>query len=206
MSELRAAAERVRLDAESGERWTATVAGLALVVGLTLLDALWEQELPVARGHRPVPDRAARRPSARPRPSPLAGVASALLSATWNDSELGADYWLRAAVVIAGGGIAVLAARRREHAARAEAIGAQLTAALSNLAEAVVVQDDKQQLLYANEAAAETLGYASAEVLLSTPREQLVADADYFNEDGSPLTARELPDHARGSAARIPAR
>ena len=54
------------------------------------------------------------------------------------------------------------------------------------------------QLLYANEAAAETLGYASAEVLLSTPREQLVADADYFTEDGSPLLPEQLPDHARG--------
>ena len=46
MSELRAAAERVRLDAESGERWTATIAGLALVVGLTLLDALWDKNFP----------------------------------------------------------------------------------------------------------------------------------------------------------------
>ena len=64
----------------------------------------------------------------------------------------------------------MLAARPREQAARAEAIGAQLTAALSNLAEAVIVQDDEQRLLYANEAAAETLGYASAEVLLARRR------------------------------------
>ena len=49
------------------------------------------------------------------------------------------------------------------------------------------------ELLYANEAAAETLGYASAEVLLSTPREQLVADADYFAEDGSPLLPERYP-------------
>ena len=40
-------------------------------------------------------------------------------------------------------------------ATRAEALGAQLTAALSNLAEAVVVQDRKQRLVYANEAAAD---------------------------------------------------
>ena len=59
MSELRAAAERVRLDAEPGERWGATVGGLALVVGLSLVDALWEQELPHGRRHRPVPGRAA---------------------------------------------------------------------------------------------------------------------------------------------------
>src|SRR3954451_937382 len=189
MSELRAAAERVRLD---GERWTATVAGLALVVGLTLLDALWDKDFPslVIIGPFLTSLRAS------PRQTAAVGAlaaASALLGATWNNSELGADYWLRATVVIAGGAIAVLAARRREHTARAEAISAQLTAALSNLAEAVIVQDDEQQLLYANDAAAETLGYASAEVLLTTPREQLVADADYFNEDGSPLLPEDYP-------------
>ncbi len=192
MSELRAAAERVHLDAESGERWTATAAGLALVVGLTLLDALWEKNFPslVVIGPFLASLRASHRQTAV---VAVAASASALLNGIWNDSEFGADYWLRAAVVIAGGAIAVLAARRRENAARAEAIGTQLTAALSNLAEAVIVQDDQQQLLYANDAAAETLGYASAEVLLTTPREQLVADADYFTEDGSPLLPENYP-------------
>ncbi len=70
MSELRAAAERVRLDREPGERWGATIAGLALVVGLTLLDALWDKHFPTAvvigpflaalRAHR-APDRGGRR-------------------------------------------------------------------------------------------------------------------------------------------------
>ena len=55
------------------------------------------------------------------------------------------------------------------------------------------MQDDDQRLLYANDAAAETLGYASAEVLLTTPREELVADADYFGEDGAPLTPETYP-------------
>ena len=48
MSELRAAAERVRLDGEPGERWGATLAGLALVVGLTILDASWDKSFPTA--------------------------------------------------------------------------------------------------------------------------------------------------------------
>ena len=91
MSELRAAAERVRLDAESGERWTATVAGLALVVGLTLLDALWEKNFPslVVIGPFLTSLRANQRQTAAV--AVLASV-SALLSATWNNSELGADY------------------------------------------------------------------------------------------------------------------
>src|SRR3954453_4426905 len=143
MSELRAAAERVRLDAESGERWTATVAGLALVVGLTLLDALWDKNFPslVIIGPFLTSLRATPRQTAA---VAALAAASALLSATWNNSELGADYWLRAAVVVAGGAIAVLAARRREHAARAEAIGVQLTAALSHLAGAGIVPREPQ--------------------------------------------------------------
>ena len=192
MSELRAAAERVRLDGEPGERWGATFAGLALVVGLTILDASWEKSFPSAVVIGPFLTAllASERQTAA---VALAAVASVFLSAIWNDTEIGADYFVRGAVVIAGGAIAVLAAHRRTRATQAEAIGTQLTAALSNLAEAVVVQDDKLQLLYANDAAAETLGYASAEVLLTMPREQLVGDADYFTEDGTPLEQDAYP-------------
>src|SRR3954466_14900006 len=104
MSELRAAAQRGRPHAESGERWTATLAGLGLVLALTLLDALWDKNFPSLVVIGPFLT------SLRASPRQTAGVAvaagaSALLSATWNNSELGADYWLRAGVVIAGGGI-----------------------------------------------------------------------------------------------------
>ena len=192
MSELRAAADRVRLDSEPGERWTATFVGLALVIALTVIDASWVKNFPstVVIGPFLTALVASERQTAG---VALVALASVLLSATWNDTTIGADYWLRAAVVAAGGGLAVVAAHRRERATRAETIGAQLTAALSNLAEAVVVQDDKLQLLYANDAAAATLGYASAEVLLTTPREQLVGGADYFTENGEPLVEDRYP-------------
>ena len=192
MSEFRAAADQVRLDAAPRQRWGATAGGLAIVIGLSILDASWGKDFPTAVVIGPFFTAlvATERQTAA---VAAAAVASVLLSATWNDTAIGADYLLRATVVLAGGAIAVVAARRRARAAQAEAIGTQLTAALSNLAEAVVVQDDRHRLLYANEAAAETLGYASAEVLLTTPREQLVADADYFTEDGSPLGESEYP-------------
>ena len=192
MSELRAAAQQLRLDGDPAERWGATAAGLALVVGLSILDASWNKSFPTAVVIGPFLTAllASERQTAG---VALAAAASVFLSATWNDTEIGADYFVRAGVVIAGGAIAVLAARRRTRATQAEAIGAQLTAALSNLAEAVVVQDDNRRLLYANDAAAETLGYASAEVLLTTPREQLVGEADYFTEDGAPLTEDQYP-------------
>ena len=192
MSELRAAAERVRLDGGPRQRWGATAGGLAIVIGLSILDASWSKDFPTAVVIGPffTALAASERQTAA---VAIAAVASVLLSATWNDTGLEAAYWLRATVVATGGALAVVAAHRRTRATQAEAIGAQLTAALSNLAEAVVVQDDNNRLLYANDAAARTLGYASAEVLLTTPREQLVGEADYFNEDGSPLSDREYP-------------
>ena len=192
MSELRAAAERVRLDGEPGERWGAAAGGLALVLGLTVLDAAWDANFPTAVVIGPFLAAllATERQTAL---VALVAIASVFLSPIWNNNEIGADYFVRGGVVVAGGALAVLAAHRRTRVARAEAIGAQLTAALSNLAEAVVVQDEEHKLLYANDAAAETLGYASAEVLLTTPREQLVGEADYFHEDGSPMTPDQFP-------------
>jgi PAS domain S-box-containing protein len=192
MSELRAAAERVRLDGEPGERWTATFAGLALVIGLSLIDALWVKNFPSAVVIGPFLT-ALLANERQTLGVGLVAIASVLLSASWNNTTIGADYWVRTGVVVAGVAIAVLAAHRRERVSRAEAIGAQLTAALSNLAEAVVVQDDELRMLYANDAAAETLGYASADTLLTTPREQLVSVADYFAEDGSPMGEDEYP-------------
>src|SRR5829696_9355063 len=106
MSELRAAAERVRLDGDPGERWSATAAGLALVVGLSILDASWDKNFPstVVIGPFLTALVASERQTAG---VALAAVASVLLSAIWNDTTMGADYWLRAAVVATGGGLAV---------------------------------------------------------------------------------------------------
>ena len=123
----------------------------------------------------------------------MAAVAAALLSGIWNDNAGDLSYFVRAAVVFVGGAFAVLAARQRRRAARAEAIGEQLTAALSNLAEAVLVQDEDRALVYVNKAAAETLGYASAAELLRTPRSELIDNQDYFTEDGTPLGPDEFP-------------
>jgi PAS domain S-box-containing protein len=74
-----------------------------------------------------------------------------------------------------------------------ETIEAQLTAALSTLAEAVTVQRTEGALIYANEAAARMLGFASAQELLATPVEQLVGAYETTNEDGSPLRLDDLP-------------
>ncbi|MEA2195099.1 MAG: hypothetical protein QOG42_1533, partial [Solirubrobacteraceae bacterium] len=77
--------------------------------------------------------------------------------------------------------------------AELETIEAQLTAVLSTLAEAVTVQHTGGALIYANEAAARMLGYATAQELLNTPVEQIVNAFDSTKEDGSPVLVADLP-------------
>ena len=77
--------------------------------------------------------------------------------------------------------------------AELETIEAQLTAVLTTLAEAVTVQHTRGALIYANEAAARMLGYASAQELLSTPVEQIVNAFESTKEDGSPVRMEDIP-------------
>ncbi len=74
-----------------------------------------------------------------------------------------------------------------------ETIEAQLTVVLSTLAEAVTVQHTEGALIYANEAAARMLGYATAQELLATPVEEVVSGFDTTKEDGTPLRLEDLP-------------
>ena len=74
-----------------------------------------------------------------------------------------------------------------------ETIEAQLTVALSTLAEAVTVQHTEGALIYANEAAARMLDFESPQELLATPVEEIVARFHSTNEDGSPLRMEDLP-------------
>ena len=74
-----------------------------------------------------------------------------------------------------------------------ETTEAQLTAALSTLAEAVTVQHTEGALIYANEAAARMLGYDSPRELLATPVSEVMARFETTNEDGSPPRLEDLP-------------
>ena len=91
------------------------------------------------------------------------------------------------------GGRAALALDNAGLFSELETIEAQLTAALSTLAEAVTVQHSAGALIYANEAAARMLGYESPQELLTTPIEQLVGKFDSTYEDGSALRMEDLP-------------
>ena len=169
MSELRAAAERVRLDGEPGERWGATAAGLAIVVLALGRRRVVEQELPDGRRHRAVPGRAAGVASARPPGSRSWRVASVLLSADL-ERQRGRRRLLRPRR---------RRDRRRRDRRRSPRAGATRAAqrrgdrraahrrALQPRRGGASSRTRSTASLYANDAAAETLGYASAEVLLT---------------------------------------
>src|SRR5215216_4482297 len=120
MKDLQAAAERVRAEVEPRRRWAATLAGLALVVGLSALDAAWDDQIAstVVIGPFLTALVATVRQTAAVAAAALAAV---LLSGLWNDNLGHTDYWVRALVVLAGGLVSVTAARRQERAAVAEA-------------------------------------------------------------------------------------
>jgi serine phosphatase RsbU (regulator of sigma subunit)/PAS domain-containing protein len=74
-----------------------------------------------------------------------------------------------------------------------ETIEAQLTVVLSTLAEAVTVQRAEGALIFANDAAAQMLGFDSPQELLATPVQDVVAKFHTTLEDGSPLRMEDLP-------------
>ena len=194
MSDLRTAAARLNPHESPGRRWAAVVVSLLVVVGLTVLDASWSEVISATVVVAPF--FAAMFTGARQTAFvAFAAVLSALLSGIWNDNFGDPGYEVRAAIVITSGVFSILAARTRGEATRAEALSEQLTAALSNLAEAVVVQDRDQRLVYANEAAAATLGFPSVDALLGAAPSDLVGHSDFYNEDGSPLTPEQYPSY-----------
>ena len=91
------------------------------------------------------------------------------------------------------GGRAALALDNAGLFSELETIEAQLTAALSTLAEAVTVQHARGSLIYANEAAAEMMGFGSPQEFLATPVSEVVGRFDSRTENGAPLRLEDLP-------------
>ena len=69
----------------------------------------------------------------------------------------------------------------------------QLEAILTNLSEAVTVQDGSGELVYANQAAADIMGAGSPEELMATPVAEIAARFWQFGEDGEPFPADAYP-------------
>ena len=80
----------------------------------------------------------------------------------------------------------------------------RLEATLRNLAEAVLVRDAHERLVFANETAARLLGLGSAEEVSAATPDELMALFDVFDEHGRPIGLADLPSArvARGEAAQ----
>ena len=77
--------------------------------------------------------------------------------------------------------------------ARLEESRRRLAAVLSEVADGITVQRPDGRLVYANDAAARTLGFDSPEALLALEPDELVSGFELFDEERRPLPATELP-------------
>jgi PAS domain S-box-containing protein len=84
---------------------------------------------------------------------------------------------------------------RLEHLARLDASQArdQLEAILRGVADAVTAQAPDGRLLFANDAAVETLGYGSSEELLAAPNAEILDRFEMLDEHGDPFPLERLP-------------
>jgi len=135
-----------------------------------------------------------------PRTTALVGVACMVLAVVLGipDDIFGEpDHGLRRAVVLTGSLLAVWIAALRERVeaahVRAQASGDQLAAILEGIADGVTAQGPDGRLLYANDAAVRTLGYATAEEMVATPPERIMQRFEVFDEDGRPFPLEQLP-------------
>ena len=118
--------------------------------------------------------------------------------------EVAGDQRLVLLLFVAASGIAMWGVARARAAVRArrrmaaeleasERIHAELGAILDGVADGLTVQDATGRILYANRAAAEVLGYGSAEELLAAPLPRLVEDYEILDEDGNLFPLEDLP-------------
>ncbi|MGH2942275.1 MAG: SpoIIE family protein phosphatase, partial [Solirubrobacteraceae bacterium] len=124
-----------------------------------------------------------------------------LLTTTTSGRRYGAED-LEFAKVLAGR--AALALDNAGLFSELETIEAQLTAALSTLAEAVTIQRPEGALIYANEAAARMFGFATPQEVVAAPDQEIVAAFETTHEDGSPLRIEELPGRRVIAGERSP--
>ena len=129
----------------------------------------------------------------------VAGIALALavFSGVWDDQFFTFGHLLRIGIVAVGGALAVLSAQARSDLTgsrgHAQATGRQLDAILGVLAEAVTVNDEQGNVVYANEAAARLLGAESTDEVVNAKPGELATRFISTKEDGSPLTIDDLP-------------
>ncbi|WP_354701339.1 transcriptional regulator [Paraconexibacter sp. AEG42_29] len=141
----------------------------------------------------------------------LAAVLLALLSGVSHDIFLTTRHLVRVALVAGGCGAAiafmVIRVRLRAELQRQQVLGQEndslladvhtkereLFAVIAAIADAVLVHDVAGVTVYANQAAADILGFADAAALLAAPPGAIPGRFDFADEEGRPATADAFP-------------
>ena len=101
------------------------------------------------------------------------------------------EGWLRLAESVAA--LAALAVDNTRLYGELEHSRSHFESILGSIPEGITVQSDDGRLVYVNDAAAHSMGFASADAMLATPLPQILARFEMLREDGSPLPLELLP-------------
>src|SRR3954449_10358178 len=93
-------------------------------------------------------------------------------------------------LAVLNAGLAAAALRQR---ARARAARSQFDQALGALSEAVTITDAQRRIRYANQAAANILGYASPADLVASPPGTIRDEWVATHPDGRPIALEDIP-------------
>jgi PAS domain S-box-containing protein len=99
----------------------------------------------------------------------------------------------RDGVPVAVEGIARDVTERKRAEAELERSKRQIEIILQGVAESIIAQDTEGHLVYANDMAAHSMGFASAEELLGVSAKELVGRYEVFDEAGAPFPHELLP-------------
>lgn len=69
----------------------------------------------------------------------------------------------------------------------------QLEVIFENIADGIIVYNQDSQMIYANEAAAHLTGFSSAQAMLETPSNAIMAQFEISDEHGQPFPLSQLP-------------
>ena len=81
----------------------------------------------------------------------------------------------------------------RRQLAMLQRLREQLEAVFQGIAEGIIVQDPTGRMLYANDAAAQLIGYPSGHALVATPAAEILSKFDLMDEAGQPFPLDQLP-------------
>jgi PAS domain S-box-containing protein len=99
----------------------------------------------------------------------------------------------RDGVPVAVEGIARDVTERKRAEAEIQRSKKQIEIILQGVAESIIAQDTEGRLIYANDMAARTLGFESAEGLRDVPTKEVIKRFEVFDEDGAPFPHERLP-------------